>query len=274
MLSPGEQQRIAFARILLTKPKVVFMDEATSALDEGLEYMLYDMVRTELPDTVIVSVTHRSTVDQHHEQELELLGDGEWRLGLSGVQRTDARSPSRRRPVETFTPSLDWSNEVFHSLLWVAKAWCWQPCRLMLALFLIARYTVWGRQFWEITGEYFKGRKSLPAWGLLALLLLSTMVSVRLSVLLTYYSNDQFSALQVAFEGSGAGNEAVQDSGVRGFWFSILVFLVAPGGLHQSDADRHLPDAEVHRPVAGVADRTIHRRLADRQGLLPRAVPR
>ncbi len=84
VLSPGEQQRIAFARILLTKPKVVFMDEATSALDEGLEYMLYDMVRTELPDTVIVSVTHRSTVDQHHEQELELLGDGEWRLGLSG----------------------------------------------------------------------------------------------------------------------------------------------------------------------------------------------
>ncbi len=81
VLSPGEQQRIAFARILLTRPKVVFMDEATSALDEGLEFMLYDLVRTELPDTVIVSVTHRSTVDQHHEQELELLGAGEWRLG-------------------------------------------------------------------------------------------------------------------------------------------------------------------------------------------------
>jgi vitamin B12/bleomycin/antimicrobial peptide transport system ATP-binding/permease protein len=81
VLSPGEQQRIAFARVLLTKPKVVFMDEATSALDEGLEFMLYNLVRTELPDTVIVSVTHRSTVDQHHEQELELLGGGEWRLG-------------------------------------------------------------------------------------------------------------------------------------------------------------------------------------------------
>ncbi len=40
VLSPGEQQRIAFARILLTKPKVVFCDEATSALDEGLEFML------------------------------------------------------------------------------------------------------------------------------------------------------------------------------------------------------------------------------------------
>ena len=41
VLSPGEQQRIAFARILLTKPKAVFLDESTSALDEGLEFLLY-----------------------------------------------------------------------------------------------------------------------------------------------------------------------------------------------------------------------------------------
>jgi vitamin B12/bleomycin/antimicrobial peptide transport system ATP-binding/permease protein len=81
VLSPGEQQRIAFARILLTKPKVVFCDEATSALDEGLEYMLYQLVRTELPDTILVSVSHRETVEQHHTHELELLGNGEWRLG-------------------------------------------------------------------------------------------------------------------------------------------------------------------------------------------------
>lgn len=81
VLSPGEQQRIAFARILLTKPKVVFLDEATSALDEGLEFLLYQLVRTELPDTILVSVSHRTTVEQHHTHELELLGDGEWRLG-------------------------------------------------------------------------------------------------------------------------------------------------------------------------------------------------
>ncbi|MBU9765297.1 ABC transporter ATP-binding protein/permease [Mycobacterium sp. TNTM28] len=81
VLSPGEQQRIAFARILLTKPKAVFLDESTSALDEGLEFMLYQLVRTELPDTILVSVSHRTTVEQHHTHELELLGDGEWRLG-------------------------------------------------------------------------------------------------------------------------------------------------------------------------------------------------
>jgi putative ATP-binding cassette transporter len=84
VLSPGEQQRIAFARILLTKPKVVFCDEATSALDEGLEFICYDLVRTELPDTILVSVSHRRTVEQHHTHELELLGDGEWRLGRVG----------------------------------------------------------------------------------------------------------------------------------------------------------------------------------------------
>jgi vitamin B12/bleomycin/antimicrobial peptide transport system ATP-binding/permease protein len=81
VLSPGEQQRIAFARVLLTKPKAVFLDEATSALDEPLEFMIYSLVRRELPDTVFVSVTHRSTANRHHQKHLELLGEGEWRLG-------------------------------------------------------------------------------------------------------------------------------------------------------------------------------------------------
>ncbi|WP_301122886.1 ABC transporter ATP-binding protein/permease [Mycolicibacterium fortuitum] len=81
VLSPGEQQRIAFARILLTRPRAVFLDEATSALDEGLEYTMYALVRAELPDTILVSVTHRSTVGQHHEKHLKLHGGGRWTLG-------------------------------------------------------------------------------------------------------------------------------------------------------------------------------------------------
>jgi putative ATP-binding cassette transporter len=80
VLSPGEQQRIAFARIVLTKPKAVFLDESTSALDEGLEMTLYQLVRTELPDTILVSVSHRKTVEQHHTKQLHLLGGGEWEL--------------------------------------------------------------------------------------------------------------------------------------------------------------------------------------------------
>ncbi|MGH3633334.1 ABC transporter ATP-binding protein/permease [Mycobacterium sp.] len=80
VLSPGEQQRVAFARILLTKPQAVFLDESTSALDEGLEFALYGLLRNELPDCVVVSVSHRHTVEQHHAHLLELLGEGEWRL--------------------------------------------------------------------------------------------------------------------------------------------------------------------------------------------------
>jgi putative ATP-binding cassette transporter len=81
VLSPGEQQRVAFARVLLTKPKAVFLDEATSALDEGLEFALYQVLRTELPECVVVSVSHRRAVEQHHARQLKLLGGGEWQLG-------------------------------------------------------------------------------------------------------------------------------------------------------------------------------------------------
>ena len=80
VLSPGEQQRIAFARILLIRPQVVFLDEATSAIDEGLEFALYQLIRSELPETILVSVAHRSTVDVHHTQKLELSGTGAWEL--------------------------------------------------------------------------------------------------------------------------------------------------------------------------------------------------
>ena len=84
VLSPGEQQRIAFARVLLTKPKAVFLDESTSALDEGQEFALYRALRSALPDCIVVSVSHRPTVEQHHEQHLQLLGGGGWRLGRVG----------------------------------------------------------------------------------------------------------------------------------------------------------------------------------------------
>jgi putative ATP-binding cassette transporter len=80
VLSPGEQQRIAFARVLLARPKVVFLDESTSALDEGQEFALYRALRTALPDCIVVSVSHRSTVEQHHDRRLALLGGGQWRL--------------------------------------------------------------------------------------------------------------------------------------------------------------------------------------------------
>ena len=89
VLSPGEQQRVAFARILLYKPKAVFLDEATSALDEGLEMVLYQLIRSECSHCIVVSVSHRPAVEQYHDKHLTLLGDGgEWRLGPVEKEKT------------------------------------------------------------------------------------------------------------------------------------------------------------------------------------------
>ena len=120
---------------------------------------------------------------------------------------------------ETFTPSLDWGDELVGSALWVAKAWLFAALGVVVVCALLARYTTWGRQFWRVTGDYFKGRESVPVWALLGVLLLLVMIDVRLVVLLTYQSNDQFSAMQAAFEGEGAAKAAA----IHGFWVAILI---------------------------------------------------
>src|SRR5262245_26334144 len=119
--------------------------------------------------------------------------------------------------MEMFTPSIDWGNALVDSAVWVAKAWLISAVLTLAVLAVVARYTTWGKQFWRVTGPYFVGRQSLPVWGLLSVLLLSVMISVRMDVLFSYYLNDQSSALQVAIEGGGAGDEAVRTSGVDGF---------------------------------------------------------
>ena len=67
-LSPGELQRIAFVRILITRPRLALLDEATAALDEETEAALYRLIRQELPDSIIVSIGHRSTLNAFHNQ--------------------------------------------------------------------------------------------------------------------------------------------------------------------------------------------------------------
>lgn len=80
IFSLGEQQRIAFARVLLHKPKWLFLDEATSAMDEELEYAMYSLLKKELPQTTLISVGHRSTLHDFHTKQLQLLGDGKWQI--------------------------------------------------------------------------------------------------------------------------------------------------------------------------------------------------
>ncbi|MDY4280269.1 MAG: ABC transporter ATP-binding protein/permease [[Pasteurella] mairii] len=80
VLSLGEQQRLAFARLLLHKPSVAFLDEATASMDEGLEDAMYRLIRAELPQTIIISVGHRSTLQRHHQQHLRINPDKSWQL--------------------------------------------------------------------------------------------------------------------------------------------------------------------------------------------------
>jgi putative ATP-binding cassette transporter len=69
-LSPGEQQRMAFARALVQKPDWLFLDEATSALDEATEARLYQLVRERLPETMVFSIGHRATLGPFHTRRL------------------------------------------------------------------------------------------------------------------------------------------------------------------------------------------------------------
>jgi putative ATP-binding cassette transporter len=75
-LSPGEQQRLAFAHALLQQPAWLFLDEATSSLDEQSEQQLYRTLKEKLPQTTLVSIGHRSTLQAFHTRVLELKGDG------------------------------------------------------------------------------------------------------------------------------------------------------------------------------------------------------
>lgn len=80
ILSLGEQQRLAFIRILLLWPDIVFLDESTSALDEPREAQAYEILRQLLPQMAVVSVGHRSSLLNCHDKQLVLAGDGYWKL--------------------------------------------------------------------------------------------------------------------------------------------------------------------------------------------------
>ena len=78
ILSLGEQQRLAFGRLLLNSPSFVVLDEATSALDVKTEKQLYELLVDR--DLSFISVGHRPSLKRFHDNVLELQGDGDWSL--------------------------------------------------------------------------------------------------------------------------------------------------------------------------------------------------
>jgi putative ATP-binding cassette transporter len=78
ILSLGEQQRLAFARLLVNPPSFTILDEATSALDLTNEGILYEQLKTR--NTTFISVGHRESLFNYHQWVLELSADSSWQL--------------------------------------------------------------------------------------------------------------------------------------------------------------------------------------------------
>ena len=72
-LSPGEKQRLAFARCILLKPDYLFLDEATSSMDPQLEAQVFKILTERLKDTAIISVAHRESMNDYHDNVLNIL---------------------------------------------------------------------------------------------------------------------------------------------------------------------------------------------------------
>jgi putative ATP-binding cassette transporter len=160
---------------------------------------------------------------------------------------------------------LDWGNELVPSLLWILKAWAISAALTLIVLVLLARFTVWGRQYWRVTGDYFTGRSAVKLWVWLGVLLLSVMISVRISVLLSYFSNDLYTSLQVAFEATSANEEVMRADAIRGFWNALIIFgILATIYISQVMLDIYLTQRFIIRWRTWLTDRLTGDWLGDR----------
>jgi putative ATP-binding cassette transporter len=110
VLSGGEKQRLAFARVLIQRPETIIMDEATAALDPQGQEQMMRLLLERLPDATVISVGHRPELEAFHTRKLvlEYRADGARLVSDESLQRTFGRSarllsklPTRRRSRRT-----------------------------------------------------------------------------------------------------------------------------------------------------------------------------
>jgi putative ATP-binding cassette transporter len=92
ILSGGEKQRLAFARLLLNPPDIIIMDEATSALDEMSQARMMGFLRQDLAEATVLSVGHRPGLEEYHDREIYLVRE----LGATGSHARHRRYPRFR----------------------------------------------------------------------------------------------------------------------------------------------------------------------------------
>jgi putative ATP-binding cassette transporter len=88
LLSGGEQQRLAFARVLLHPPDILIMDESTSSLDELSQFKMMEYMRDLLPDTMVIHAGHRAGLERFHDREIQFVRE-----------RHDAPAPAPERGI-------------------------------------------------------------------------------------------------------------------------------------------------------------------------------
>ena len=103
--------------------------------------------------------------------------------------------------MEMFTPTLDWGNELWTSLVWIARGWAIAAVCTLVVLVLIAGSPRGAGSSGASPATTSPVRSSVKVWLWLARILLSVIVGVRLDVLFSYQGNDMMTSLQVVAAG-------------------------------------------------------------------------
>src|ERR1700692_4392488 len=118
-----------------------------------------------------------------------------------------AKRPSRFSRKGT---TVDWNDQLSKSLIWLGEAFAVSSIGLIITIYLLARFTAWGRLVRRISGEYFTPTRSVLPLAWLASIVLMTLFSVRLSILSSFWYNGFYSAMQKL--------------DAKAFWFMMVVF--------------------------------------------------
>ena len=173
-LSLGEQERLAFARLLLHKPGWVFLDEATAALDEDSQSRVMGLFDAELKNTTVLSIGHRPDLAAYHTRTLQLVhGVNGDRLRLKPAPAPPppaALAATARRLVERAMNILRLYGRVLALLGSESRlAWTLALANVALASAQFAEPVLLGRIIDTLTGAQSRGEP--PSWSQLGMLL-------------------------------------------------------------------------------------------------------
>jgi putative ATP-binding cassette transporter len=105
LLSGGEQQRLAFARVLVQPPEILIMDEPTASLDELSQFKLMEYMRDQLGSTMVLHAGHRPGLEHFHNREIQLV-----RMTSGGPATTEERKATIGERLAQFIKSRRYTN--------------------------------------------------------------------------------------------------------------------------------------------------------------------